>query len=55
MISLAWRQARRPQACGPQLGSALHVMLALRCSFREVVVTYEELNGTNIVGKFLGK
>ena len=43
MISLGWRQAWRPQACGPQLGSALQVMLALRRSFREVIVTYEVL------------
>ena len=36
-------------------GSALHVMLALRCSSRQVVVTDEQLDGTDMIGEFLGK
>ena len=36
-------------------GSALHVMLALRCRSREVVVADEELHGPDMVGELLGK
>jgi hypothetical protein len=36
-------------------GSALHVMLALRRSSRQVVVADEELDGTDMVGKLLRK
>ncbi len=37
------------------LGSALHVMLALCRSSRQVVVADEELYGTNMVRELLGK
>src|SRR5262245_5812791 len=40
---------------GTILGSAIHVMLALRPRSRQVVVTDEELNGPDMVGKLLGK
>jgi hypothetical protein len=36
-------------------GSAIHVMLALRRSSRQVVVADEELDGTDMVREFLGK
>jgi hypothetical protein len=36
-------------------GSAVHVMLALRRCSRPIVVTDEELNGTDMVGELLGK
>ena len=36
-------------------GSALHVMLALRCSSRQIVVTDKELDGPDMVGELLGK
>src|SRR5712691_5024211 len=36
-------------------GSAVHVMLALRRCSRQIVVTDEELNGTDMVGELLGK
>src|SRR5438067_670404 len=37
-----------------QGGGALHVMLALRCRSRQVVVADEELNGLDMVGELLG-
>jgi hypothetical protein len=37
------------------LGSDIHVMLALRCSSRQIVMAYEELYGTDMVGQLLGK
>ena len=36
-------------------GSALHVMLALRCSSRQVVVTDEQFNGPDMVCELLGE
>jgi hypothetical protein len=36
-------------------GNDIHVMLALRRSSRQVVVAYEELDSTNMVGKLLRK
>jgi hypothetical protein len=36
-------------------GSAIHVMLALCRSSRQVVVAYEELHGTDMVRERLGK
>jgi hypothetical protein len=36
-------------------GSDIHVMLTLRCSSRQVVVADEELNGTDMIGEFLGE
>src|SRR6058998_4419607 len=36
-------------------GSAIHVMLALCCSSRQVVVADEQLDGPDMVGEFLGK
>jgi hypothetical protein len=40
---------------GAKDGSAVHVMLALRRCSRPIVVTDEELNGTDMVGELLGK
>ena len=40
---------------GTHAGSDVHVMLALRRSSHEVVVTYEELHGTNMIGELLRK
>ena len=40
---------------GKQVGSALHVMLALRCSSRQIVVTDKELDGPDMVGELFGK
>ena len=36
-------------------GSALHVMLALHRSSRQVVVTDEEFDSTDMMGELLGK
>jgi hypothetical protein len=36
-------------------GSDIHVMLALRRSFREVVVTDKQLDGTDMMSELLGK
>jgi hypothetical protein len=36
-------------------GAAIHVMLALCCRSRQVVMANEELNGTDMVGELLGK
>ena len=36
-------------------GSALHVMLALHRSSRQVVVTDEEFDSTDMIGELLGK
>src|SRR5919198_3513335 len=36
-------------------GSDIHVMLALCCRSRQVVMANEELNGTDVVGELLGK
>jgi hypothetical protein len=36
-------------------GSDIHVMLALCCRSRQVVMANEELNGTDMVGELLGK
>ncbi len=36
-------------------GSDIHVMFALRCSSRQIVMAYEELYGTDMVGQLLGK
>ena len=38
-----------------RLGSDIHVMLALCCRSRQVVMANEELNGTDMVGELLGK
>ena len=35
-------------------GSDIHVMLALRCSSRQVVVADEQLDGPDMIGEFLG-
>jgi hypothetical protein len=37
------------------MGSDVHVMLALRRSPHEVVMAYEELDGTDMVGELLGE
>jgi hypothetical protein len=37
------------------VGSDIHVMLALRRSSRQVVVAYEELDGTDMIGQLLGE
>src|SRR5262252_342177 len=37
------------------MGSDIHVMLALCCRSRQVVMANEELNGTDMVGELLGK
>ena len=39
----------------PPTGSDIHIMLALRCSSRQIVVAYEELDDTAMVREFLGK
>ena len=36
-------------------GSDIHVMLALRRRSRQVVVTNEKFNGSDMVGELLGK
>jgi Zn finger protein HypA/HybF involved in hydrogenase expression len=36
-------------------GSDTHVMLTLRCNSREVVVTDEQLDGTDMIGECLGE
>jgi transposase len=36
-------------------GSDIHVMLALRCSSRQVIVADEQLDGPDMVGELLGK
>ena len=36
-------------------GSDIHVMLALRCSSRQIIVADEQLDGTDMVGELLGK
>src|SRR4030095_10312367 len=36
-------------------GSDIHLMLALCCRSRQVVMANEELNGTDMVGELLGK
>src|SRR5262245_29062186 len=46
----AWK---RPM--GSESGSDIHVMLALCCRSCQVVMANEELNGTDMVGKLLGK
>jgi hypothetical protein len=40
---------------GLEIGSALHVMLALRRNSRQVVVINKQLDGTNMIGKLLGE
>jgi hypothetical protein len=40
---------------GLLVGSALHVMLALRRRFCQVVVANEIFDGANVVGQFFGK
>jgi ABC-type transport system substrate-binding protein len=40
---------------GSRLGSAPHVMLALHRSSRQVVVTDEEFDSTDMMGELLGK
>jgi len=40
---------------GGWLGSDIHVMLALCCRSRQVVMANEELNGPDMVGELLGK
>jgi hypothetical protein len=48
-----WVAARVP--VGADVGSDIHVMLALCCSSRQVVVADEQLDGTDMIGEFLGK
>ena len=36
-------------------GSDIHVMLALRCSFHQVVVADEQLDGTDMMGELFGE
>jgi hypothetical protein len=36
-------------------GSDVHIMLALRSRFRQVVVADKELNGADVIGQFLGE
>src|SRR5712691_1241526 len=45
----------KKQLWGGEFGSDIHVMLALRRRSRQVVVTNKQLDGTNMVGEFLGK
>ena len=40
---------------GKTTGSDIHVMLALCCRSRQVIMANEELNGTDMVGELLGK
>ena len=42
-----------PRPC--RVGSDIHVMLALCCRSRQVVMANEERNGTDMVGELLGK
>jgi hypothetical protein len=37
------------------MDSDIHVMLALRCSSPQVVMADEQLDGTDMIGQFLGK
>jgi transposase-like protein len=43
------------QAYANQLGSDVHVMLALHRSFHQVVMTDGHFDGTNMIGEFLGE
>jgi hypothetical protein len=61
-LSLAWsctRVSRRSRtqvrAATSRRGSALHVMLVLHRSSRQVVVTDEEFDSTDMIGELLGK
>ena len=36
-------------------GSDIHVMLALRCSSRQIIVADEQLDSTDMMGELLGK
>jgi hypothetical protein len=44
-----------PSGSGKNTGSAIHVMLALRCGPSEVLVTDEHSDGTDRTDEFLGK
>jgi hypothetical protein len=46
--------ADQPCVRDHMVGSALHVMLSLRRSSRQVVVANEQLHGANVMGELLG-
>jgi hypothetical protein len=47
--------AKKAEELGYNSGSDIHVMLALRCSSRQIIVADEQLDSTDMMGELLGK